>query len=988
MATITGDNGKNTLIGTNSKDIIVALDEDDIAAGLGGNDSIDGGDGNDSLFGGTGSDTILGGLGADLLHGGAGNDLIGLGDNSRNASPGTGAGDVLYGDGFNNFTLVGGSVVGQDPTAPTQRGDDILYGTSEADTIYGDSGDGSNAGGHDTILAGSSADTVYGEGGNDSIAGEGGNDLLSGGDGKDTLSGGDGNDTLMGGAGADAIDGGAGDDRILYNAASDSSGNKLDTINAFVSGLNYSSGDKIDITAVAGPNEIHWTGTAPSLPTAYSAWYQPVAGGVKLMVDSSGDGAADLQVFVQGAGSLKHSDILGLFNRPLLVITDGTPANADDPVVAAGNVTAGDPTASGALLLNGTGLDLEGDRVVVANVGTQVGVYGTLSLTEDSWSYVLDNDRPATDALAPGQVVTDTFSLIYTDGLAISNSLDFVISVSGNNDPPPIVSGGITLVSTTAGGDQGNSDSATPSFSLDGTRIVFNSDATNLVPGTNGLPQIFVKNLVTGEVALVSADASGNEGNGVSETPVFLPDGSKVAFTSNADNLVAGDTNGGEDIFVKDLSTGAIERVSTGSSGAQANNESFGPAFSPDSSKVAFWSYASNLVAGDTNGTSDVFMKDLSTGVVTRLSTDSLGGQANGYSFEPMFSGDGSKLLFFSDASNLVSGDVNAALDVFVKDLLTGDVVLVSADAAGLQGNAHSTHAVISSDGSKVAFYSDANNLVAGDTNDQGDIFVKDLATGAIERVSTDSLGAQANSQSLFPTFSPDGSKIAFVSFASNLVDGDTNAQWDLFIKDLQTAVTTRVSTDAIGTEVDQFSFYGPEFSPDGSAIAFHSLASNLVPGDTNESYDIFIKQLALSGGSGVDVVVGGAGSDIVVGGPGDDLLTGGAGDDIFVWEFGDQGAPATPALDKITDFVDAGDALELSDLLVGESHSGTDPGNLDDYLDFSFGSGDTTVNVKTSGSGAADQVIVLNGVDLVTGTSSDSEIISNLLSAGRLITD
>ena len=1096
MATIIGDNGKNTLIGTNSKDIIVALDEDDIAAGLGGNDSIDGGDGNDSLFGGTGNDTILGGLGADLIHGGAGNDLIGLGDNSRNASPGTGAGDVLYGDGFNNFTLVGGSVVGQDPVGETQRGDDVIYGTADGDTIYGDNGDGSNAGGHDTILAGSSADTIYGEGGNDSISGEGGNDLLSGGDGKDTLLGGEGNDILIGGAAGDVIDGGAGDDRIVYNAVSDSSGNKNDTIHGFASGFNYASGDKIDITALGGPgSDLQWTGSiVPSPSGIATVWYQAVAGGVKLLADVDGDGATDFQVLVQGVSSLRHSDILGVINSDLVVIGGGI-HNEDDPVIEVG-VTPGDATASGVIVLGTDNTDGEGDRVVIANPGIQLGAYGSIAIAADgSWTYTLDNGDPDTDALHEGQIVTDEFSMAWTDGLATSNSLPLLIRIEGRNDAPTIdgahsgsvqedvtlaasgvltaqdvdsgatqtwsiegsatgafgslalngntgewtytlandssavqslaagesheelftirvtddwgvfeeltvtvavtgshdsiVSGRITLVSTNANGEQGNSDSATPSFSSDGTRIVFNSDATNLVAGgTNGLPQIFVKSLVTGEVTLVSTDASGNEGIGISENPVFSPDGSKVAFLSRAENLVVGDTNGAEDIFVKDLNTGAIERASTNGSGGQADGDSFRPVFSPDGSKLAFQSFASNLVAGDTNVSNDVFVKDLSTGAVTRVSTDSFGAQANSYSFEPRFSGDGSKVVFFSYASNLVAGDTNGGPDVFVKDLLTGNVVLASTSGTGDQGNAFSTHAVISPDGSKVAFYSEASNLVAGDTNGWGDIFLKDLATGAIERVNTDSLGAEANSLSLGPAFSPDGSEIAFISFASNLVEGDTNAQWDLFIKDLETGVTIRVSTDAIGTEVNQFSFYEPVFSPDGSAMAFHSLASNLVPGDTNESYDVFIKQLALSGGTGSDAVVGGIGNDTLIGAAGDDTLTGGAGGDLFVWQLGDQGAPGTPATDTITDFVDAGDALELSDLLVGESHSGTNPGNLDDYLDFSLDSGNTTVSVKTGGSGAADQVIALNGVDLVTGTSSDSEIISDLLSAGRLITD
>jgi VCBS repeat-containing protein len=989
MAVITGTNGKNTLTGTNSKDTIVALDDDDIVSGLGGNDSIDGGAGVDSLFGGTGNDTILGGTGADLIHGGAGSDLIGMSDNSRNASPGNGPGDTIYGDGFNTFVLVSGTVVGQDLTAPTQRGDDVIYGTSEADNIFGDNGDnidGAGSGGHDTVFAGNGADSVFGESGNDSISGEGGNDYLVGGDGKDTLAGGDGNDTLLGGAGADVIDGGAGDDRIVYNALSDSSGNKNDTINGFVSGSNYSSGDKIDITAVAGSNEIHWFGAAPDSAGAYTAWYQAVAGGVKLIADSSGDGVADLQVFFQGISSLKHSDILGIFNHPLEIIGEIT--NDGDPVIEAGNATAGDATASGSLLVNGTGFDPEGDRVVVANTGEQVGTYGTLTLTENGWSYLLDDDKPATDALAEGEIATDAFSVIYTDGLAISNGINLVITITGSHDAPPIVSGQIALVSRDANGVQGNSDSVTPAFSPNGNWIVFNSDATNLVPaGTNGSAHIFIKNLATGEVVLVSSNAAGGEGEGRSQSPVFSPDGTKVAFSSFAANLVAGDNNFSEDIFVKDLATGAVMRASTNASGNEVFGSSSEPVFTADG-KVAFWSNASNLVAGDTNGAIDIFLKDLSTWSIVRLSTDSSGGQANGHSFEPTFSADGTKVAFQSYATNLVSGDTNGFSDVFVKDLLTGNVTLVSTDAFGVQGNGLSSGAVLSPDGTKVAFSSAATNLVPGDTNGEFEVFVKDLATGAIIRASTDADGIQGDSQSFNPAFSPDGTKLVFDSFSRNLVAGDDNGSWDVFVKDLGTGAITLVSSDPYGNESNQFSLGGAEFAPDGSSVIFQNWSSNFVAGDANDSYDIFIKQLALEGGGTPDVVIGGSGNDILIGGPGNDTLTGGAGNDQFKWNNGDQNAPGTPAVDTVNDFVDAGDVLNLSDLLVGESHSGVDPGNLDNYLDFSYASGATTIAVKTIGGGAADQLIVLNGVDLVTGTSSDGEIISNLLAAGRLVTN
>jgi VCBS repeat-containing protein len=854
MAAITGTNSKNTLVGTNSKDIIVALDDDDIAAGLGGNDSIDGGNDLDSLFGGTGNDTILGGSGADLIHGGAGNDLIGLSDNSRNASPGGGAGDVIYGDGFNNFILVSGNVVGQDPTAPTQRGDDVIYGTAETDTIYGDSGDnldGSGGEGHDTIFAGSGSDTVYGEAGNDSISGEGGNDLLVGGDGKDTLSGGEGNDTLMGGSGADVIDGGSGDDRIVYNGVSDSSGNKNDTINAFVSGLNYASGDKIDITGfLPSGAEIHWLGAPPAAPIPHTAWYQPVAGGVKLMVDSSGDGVADLQVVLQGIGSLKHSDILGVMNADLVILSDSTPQ--PDGAVEAGRNTPGDPNASGVLLVNGTGLDLEGDVLQVANAGVQQGTYGSIVVALDgSWTYTLNDLEADTDALNAGQSATDHFSLLFTDGLAISNPVNLVIAVIGANDAPALIGGPnsalpIVEVSTDAAGGPADHVSGSATFSPDSEKVLFHSVATNLVAGdTNSGTDVFLKDLDSGSITRVSTDAGGGQANGSSSGAVFSPDGAKIAFRSDASNLVAGDTNGKPDIFVKDLGTGVVTRVSTSAAGGEADLLAAYVIGFPTSGTVAFYSHATNLVPGDTNGLPDIFIKDLATGAITRVNNGG-GGQVTYLVETPVFSADGSKIAFQSASANVVPGDTNGVPDIFVKDLITGSITRVSTDSGGAQANHLSETPVFSPDGSKVAFSSVASNLVAGDTIATDDIFIKDLVTGAIVRVSTNESGVAANGSSFDPAFSPDGGRIAFYSYANNLVPGDTNNRPDVFVKDLATGAIVRVNTSEFGVQADSLSLStNPVFSPDGLRIVFESSAENLAPsGYPIGLTDIFVKEL------------------------------------------------------------------------------------------------------------------------------------------------
>src|SRR5262245_58812866 len=249
------------------------------------------------------------------------------------------------------------------------------------------------------------------------------------------------------------------------------------------------------------------------------------------------------------------------------------------------------------------------------------------------------------------------------------------------------------------------------------------------------------------EITRVATDPSGNEGNSHSLNPSISADGRYLAFESMASNLVPGDTNGYWDVFVRDMQTGAITVVSTGAGGNQGNNGSISPSISADGRYVAFRSYANNLVPGDT-GTPDVFVRDLQTGAITCVSTDASGNQGNSESDNPYISADGRYVAFESIASNLVPGDTNGTSDVFVRDLQTGAITRVSTDASGNQGNSVSYSPCLSADGRYVAFYSNAFKLVPGDTNGTADVFVRDLQTGSITRVSTDASGNQGNGSS------------------------------------------------------------------------------------------------------------------------------------------------------------------------------------------------------------------------------------------------
>jgi Tol biopolymer transport system component len=342
-----------------------------------------------------------------------------------------------------------------------------------------------------------------------------------------------------------------------------------------------------------------------------------------------------------------------------------------------------------------------------------------------------------------------------------------------------------------------------------------------------------------GTTTRVSVDSAGAEGDMYSCCAAISADGRYVAFGAYASNLVAEDTNSTSDIFVHDSETGVTERVSVASDGAQADNYSFSPAISADGRYVAFRSDASNLVVGDENGLPDVFVHDRETGATTRVSVNSAGEEANGSSFSSAISANGRYVAFFSYASNLVDGDSNSTSDVFVHDRQTGATERVSVDSGGAQANGESGQfgLAISGDGRFIAFTSEASNLVDGDDLGSQDIFVHDRQTGATTRVSVGTGGAEADGYSYSPAISADGRYVAFASDASNLVMGDDNEASDIFVYDRVSGVTERASVDSSGAEAHGYSG-SPAISADGRFVAFDSIAPDLVSGDTNSCTD------------------------------------------------------------------------------------------------------------------------------------------------------
>ncbi len=351
-----------------------------------------------------------------------------------------------------------------------------------------------------------------------------------------------------------------------------------------------------------------------------------------------------------------------------------------------------------------------------------------------------------------------------------------------------------------------------------------------------------------GITQLVSVSSQEAEGDGFSTLSAISADGRFVAFDSFSSNLVPGDTNNERDVFVHDRVTGTTERASVSSTGAQANGLSVVRDISPDGRFVVFDSFADNLVVGDTNQSFDVFVHDRQVETTERVSVASDGSQANLQSFAGEISADGRFVAFQSEGTNLVPGDTNGTTDVFVRDRQTGTTERVSVSSDEVEGNSSSVRPAISADGRFVAFESFATNLVPGDTNGQTDVFVRDRQAGTTERVSLSSAGGQGSGSrfgcgSCEPAISDDGRFVAFTAGATNLVPEDTNNEQDIFVRDRQAGTTERISVSTEGAEGSGgFQTGRPAISGDGQFVAFDSDFVNLVPGDTNGDFDVFVR--------------------------------------------------------------------------------------------------------------------------------------------------
>jgi Tol biopolymer transport system component/Ca2+-binding RTX toxin-like protein len=692
---------------------------DDVIAGGRANDDLYGGNGNDTLYGGSGTDHLYGGPGDDTLYGGPNRDYFDCGpgnDTVYVVRRDTGPSSLERHDSFIPRSAGCEHVIDGDPTAPFPlhdkvgtNGNDVLAGTDEADLLEG-------------------------KGGSDKLDGGAGNDELEG-DGSSLQ----GDDTLIGGAGDDRLAGRAGNDRLF--------------------------GDQPDGSGPQGNDEL-------------------VGGlGRDLLVGGGGDDA-----------------IMGAYDGDRILAGTG-----NDVVSLLGGDTT-DP--NGTVYVDcGAGTDL-----VVINPARR-GTYKNCELFSDQW-HEADFGRllrPSPEVFPPGSAPA---SAARFGGPARLRSARAAASGVGLTPPRADPDG----------------SAGPPSTSFDGSRVGFSSDASNLIDSdSNGeRTDPFVRDLNTGAMLVVDTVDSGEHlafyGGRFRRGPSggIGADGRYAVFSSRSSDL--GGSGAGYRVWVRDLATGSTRQACKDGNAALES-----PVISADGRRVAFETLATDLAGSDTNRQEDVYWCDLDSGEVRRVSTPITDGvDTSGTSLDPSISGDGRYVAFTSDGGGLVPGDGTRA-GVYWKDMDTGEIRLVDANLGASGSSGIGMHPSISADGRFVSFDSDATDLPGGDQNGATvDVFRKDMATGLVQLVSQGNDGG-AQGDSTAGSISADGNVVAFSSPAPNLAGGDSNGTTDVFVRDMVTAAITRVSARADGSQLSGPS-YAPSVSGDGRFVAFASRAPDATP--------------------------------------------------------------------------------------------------------------------------------------------------------------
>ncbi|MDH6624995.1 Tol biopolymer transport system component [Streptomyces sp. LBL] len=430
-----------------------------------------------------------------------------------------------------------------------------------------------------------------------------------------------------------------------------------------------------------------------------------------------------------------------------------------------------------------------------------------------------------------------------------ATALPVTMAVASGREPRPRTE----RVSVTAEGGQANDFSGVGGISANGRYIAFASSATNLVPGdSNGFSDIFVKDLHTGTIERVNVADDGSQADNEALTYSMSANGRYIAFSSYADNLAPGDTPDALDVFVHDRLTGRTEvLVKAGVAWAQTDE----PSISANGRYVAFTSSRSDLVPGDTNDRRDVFVRDRWKKTTERVSVADDGTQTDGFSEGAAISADGTRIGFRTQFS--LDGDDEAgarpdapgvrrpeAFIFYVHDTRSGRTVLAAHTGDGVPVAVRGDIG-LSPDGRYALYASEWPEIVPGDTNDKRDVFAKDLVTRATRRLTLAYDGSEPNDHSAGgAALSADNRHVVFTSSADNLVPGDTNGVADAFVRDLVTGEVQRVDVTEDGAQSDRAQRTSPVVDAFGRTVAFTSAEDDLVPGDTNETSDVFVRRL------------------------------------------------------------------------------------------------------------------------------------------------
>ncbi len=475
-------------------------------------------------------------------------------------------------------------------------------------------------------------------------------------------------------------------------------------------------------------------------------------------------------------------------------------------------------------------------------------------------------------------------------------------AASGATVKPP------EIISVAPDGSVGSGPSLFPSVSEDGRFFAFRSEATNIVPDdTDDVRDIYVRDRETGAVVLASraSGATGAKSTRDSFNPRISANGRFVVFRSNATNLVPEDTDTTEDIYVRDLQanqTFLVSRAVDAARGRRATPDRSTPRSPPTGAASPSAPRPPTSIPEDTDSVPDVFVRDLQTNetILASRASGLTGAKGTGFSEFPQISGDGNRVAFRSESPNLVPEDPSTDEDIYWRDLRTNETQLISrGPGAGAKGNGRSTFVSLSADGNIVAFDTQSTNLLPEDTNPDADVYLRDVATGAVELVSRASgpAGAKAVPGSSEPSVSASGRWVAFQSAASNLDPDDTDSTLDVYVRDRQTFSTEALSPALVNPYNRSFE---AQISGNGKLIGYQADAGTAGSGSSVPPSDVFASKLpklekclgervtlvasagvVTKGTTGPDVILGSDAVEEIKSGKGDDLVCAGGGDDV-----------------------------------------------------------------------------------------------------------